>query len=204
MSNEELTQVAKPQMSLRDAQAKLTRGRILEAACNLLAADGDPGAITFKSVADNAAVTEMTVYRHFPNRDALLKGIWEHLNAQIDPRIGMPRSVDELLKQHQSLFAGFDRLSTQIIAAIATPQGREMRASLNEDRKAAFLAIVTEAAPQLTDGRRTQVAALLQLLHSAYAWASLREQWDLTGEEAGLATRWLIDLILENVKESAA
>jgi AcrR family transcriptional regulator len=188
-------------LSLRQAQRDLTRERICKAAAELLGSDGDPGAITFKAVAERAVVTEMTVYRHFPNREALLRGIWEHLNAQMDPGIGMPGSLSELRGQHDRLFSGFDRIAPQIIAAIATPQGREMRASLNKERQEAFLAIVSEAAPQLDRKRKRQVAALLQLLHSAYAWASLREQWDLTGLEAAQATRWLIELILKNSKE---
>ncbi len=186
---------------LRQAQTALTRERILDAAAGLIGAEGDAGAITFKAVAERAAVTEMTVYRHFPNRASLLRGIWEHLNAQMGADIGMPASLDELRGQHDRLYSAFDRIAPQIISAIATPQGREMRASLNKERQEAFLAIVAEVAPGLDGKSKRQIAALLQLLHSAYAWASLREQWDLTGADAAQATRWLIELILEHGKE---
>lgn len=197
----EQTSIEPTKPSLRRAQTALTRERICDAAAGLLGEDGDQSAITFRAVAERAAVTEMTVYRHFPNREALLRGIWERINARMGPGIGMPTSVGELRGQHDKLYAGFDRVAPQIIAAIATPQGREMRAALNGERQEAFLAIVADAAPELEGKRKRQVAALLQLLHSAYAWASLREQWDLHGAEAAEATRWLIELILEQIKD---
>lgn len=187
--------------SLRQAQANLTRRRICEAAATLLEAEGNPEAITFKAVAARAEMTEITVYRHFPNRDALLRGVWEHLNAQMGPDIGMPKSIAELRDQHEPMFQGFDRIAPQIIAAVATPQGREIRASLNGERQEAFLALVAQVAPELDPIQKRQRAALIQLLHSAYAWASLREQWGFSGAEAAQATGWLIDLIVQNMKE---
>lgn len=185
---------------LRDGQAAATRQRIGQAAADLLDEAGDPQSITFKAVAARAGVTEMTVYRHFPTRDDLLQGLWQQLNARMGPDIGMPASVEQLLAQHAALFAGFDAIAPQITASITTPQGREMRAALNDRRRRAFRAIVGEAAPHLRPEARTRAAAILQLLHSAHAWMSLREQWGLEGREAAAATRWAIDTLLENLR----
>jgi len=186
--------------SLRSAQMELTRDRIQKATASLLAEHGAPDGITFKAVAERAGVTEMTVYRHFPTRDHLLHGLWEHLNDEMGPGIGMPESADALLNQHDKLFAGFDRVAPQIVASISTAQGREMRASLNAERRKAFLAIVGEIAPHLNPSRKTAAAAVLQLLHSAYAWDSLREQWDLDGKAAGKATKWAIEVFLKELR----
>ena len=203
MNREEVTSNRSkgPRSSLRAAQAELTRQRIREAAAALLDADGGLEGLTFRAVAERADVTEMTVYRHFPNRDALLRGIWEQLNAEMGPDIGMPGNLVELRLQHTDLFEGFDRIATQIVAAISTPQGREMRASLNGERQHAFLAIVDEVAPHADPRRKRQAAALLQMLHSAYAWDSLREQWDMGGKDAAGATLWAIELIISSLQE---
>lgn len=189
---------------LREDQTRITRERICVAASRLLGDDGSEDAITYRAVAELAGVTEITVYRHFPTRQDLMHGLWEHLNAQMGPDVGMPTTVAGLLEQHGSLFAGFDRVAPQIIASIATPKGREMRAALNSEREQAFLAIVAELAPGLDPSRARQAAALMQLLHSAHAWASLREQWGMTGKEAGTATRWLIELLVGNLKEQTS
>lgn len=186
---------------LREEQAQSTRERICAAASQLLGDDGSDEAITFRAVAELAGVTEMTVYRHFPTRQELMQGLWEHLNAQMGADVGMPRSLAEMLGQHGQLFAGFDKLAPQIIASLATPKGREMRASVNDERQAAFRAIVAEIAPDLDTDRATRAAALMQLLHSAHAWASLQGQWGMNGKRAGEATRWLIELIINDLKE---
>jgi AcrR family transcriptional regulator len=189
---------------LRRAQAELTRDRIRAAAAALLEAGNTAESITFRSVAERAGVTEMTVYRHFPTRQALLTGLWEHLNAQMGPGIGMPRAAHELLGQHRALFEGFDRIPAQILASITTEQGREMRAALDEERRRAFLAIVGEAAPALGRAEKTRAAAVLQLLHSAWAWASLREQWDFSGKDSATATLWAIETLLRELRSRGA
>lgn len=199
MNKKQATSQRSYKSGLRQAQAGLTRERILHAAGEIVAGAGGPAALTFKRVAERAGMTEMTVYRHFPNRDALLRAVWERINAQMGPGIGMPQSAGELRGQHRALFEGFDRVAPTIVASVTTPQGREMRASLNTERHAAFDRIVGEVAPALPPSERRRAAALLQLLHSAYAWDSLREQWGMDGAEAGDATLWLIDLLLDHI-----
>jgi AcrR family transcriptional regulator len=181
---------------LRETQAGQTRDRIRAAAAGLLDEQGSPDAITFKRVAAATGVTEMTVYRHFPTREDLLRGIWEHLNAQMPGTVGMPDTLAGLLAQHDDLYVGFDRNPAPIIASVATPQGREMRAALNPQRRSAFAAIARSIAPKASPRQRKRLAAILQLLHSAHAWMSLREQWDMDGPEAAAATRWAIDALV--------
>jgi AcrR family transcriptional regulator len=186
--------------SLRQEQAARTREKIEQAAAALIQGSHDPEAITYKAVAERAGVTQMTVYRHFPTREDLLRGLWRQLNARMGAGIGMPENAEELLTQHGALFAGFDKLAPQIVASVTTPQGREMRAAVNDRRRRAFRGIVEEAAPDLGPEARTRAAAVLQLLHSAHAWMSLREQWAMDGREAAAATRWAIDSLLQQLR----
>src|SRR5262245_25414288 len=82
---------------LREEQVARTRERIERAAAALINTTHNPEAITFKAVAERAGVTEMTVYRHFPTREDLLRGLWRQLNTSMGPRIGMPAGIDDLL-----------------------------------------------------------------------------------------------------------
>ena len=185
---------------LRQSQAVLTRQRIERATAALLGENGTAEGITFRAVAERAGVAEMTVYRHFPTRDVLLGGLWHHLADEMSSAQGMPSTAAALLGEHEALFADFDRIAPQIVASLTTAQGRRMRASFNAKRRKAYLAIIDEVAPDLTAARRLAAAALIQLLHSAHAWDSLRQQWSMGGRAAGNATRWAIELLIDAVK----
>lgn len=201
MKSDSLTSGRRYRSDLRSEQARLTRERISSAAAALLGEDGSAGSITFRAVAAAAGVTEMTVYRHFPTREDLLRGLWEHTNARMGDGIGMPSSGAQLRAQHAALFRGFDRMAPLIAASLATPEGRAMRSALNSERVVAFEAIAAEAAPGADAALRKRAAATIQLLHSAHAWASLREQWGMSGEEAAEATGWAIDALLAHLEE---
>jgi AcrR family transcriptional regulator len=201
MNHGKPTRKPKYRSPLREEQAARTRERIEKAAASLIKATRNPEVITFKAVAHRAGVTEMTVYRHFPTREDLLRGLWRQLFARSPSGIGMPGNLEALQAQHADLFAGFDKAPHHIEASVTTPQGREMQAALNNYRCRAFRAIVDEVAPGLKPEARTCAAAVLQLLHSAHAWMSLREQWNMDGREAGAATRWAIDIILEHLRK---
>lgn len=204
MINAKQTQKRRYRSNLREAQAGLTRNRILAAASRILEIDGGTGSLTFKRVAEAAGTTEMTVYRHFPSRNQLLNALWEHLNQAMAPGLGMPTSLSELKGQHAALFAGFDKVPAQIAASITTPEGRAMRASLNAERERAFLGIAAELTPAAGQARQRHLAGVIQLLHSAYAWDSLREQWGMDGAEAGEATLWAIEALTRHAKDQTS
>ena len=75
---------------LRQSQAEATRERILAAMAELYERDGE--AATVRAVAERAGVREITVYRHFPNRDELMKGLWAWLNRKHGVTVGMPET----------------------------------------------------------------------------------------------------------------
>ena len=79
-----------------------------------------------------------------------------------------------------------------------------MRESLNEPRRAAFLAAVAEAAPDLPASEQEKAAAMLQLIYSAYGWVSLREQWGVTGERAADAATWAAETLLDDLRRRGA
>jgi AcrR family transcriptional regulator len=189
--------------SLRREQAEATRERILAAMAALME-EGGGQEPTNRAVAERARVTEVTVYRHFPSRELLLKGLWAYLNRRDGVRVGMPESPTDLLAKFKPLLASFDANPAQIVARLTSVQGRAARASLDAERREAFLDLTAQAAPSLSEGERAKAAAILQLLYSAYSWLSLREQWNLSGQPAADALGWAAEVLLADLKARGA
>jgi AcrR family transcriptional regulator len=74
-------------MRLRQESVERTRLSITEATMRLHESVG-PAATTVSAIADEAGVTRLTVYRHFPDEAALVaacSGRWRQLHASPDP-----------------------------------------------------------------------------------------------------------------------
>ncbi len=188
--------------TLRSEQAHLTKTKIQEALLELFQSNGSAEEITYKEVARRAGVTEMTVYRHFPDRENLLKVLWEGITEKLGAQLTMPTTADELLRNHDDLIQGFGANEAMIVASITTAQGREMRASINQERMRAFTNIVKGLNPRIPPRSARSYAAVLQLLHSAYAWDSLRCRWDMTDKEISKATKTAIEVLFDHIKRS--
>ncbi|RYH00148.1 MAG: TetR/AcrR family transcriptional regulator [Alphaproteobacteria bacterium] len=192
---------ARPYKSgLRAEQAAGTRLRILDAAASLSEAHGGLTNVPNRLVAETAGITEMTVYRHFPNREALQQSLWCHMNERHGIHGGFPMAADEISERLPALFASFDEAPEHIAGTITTPIGRELRASQDDARRAAFISSVESVAPDLDAAGQQQAAAILQLLYSAHTWLSLREQWSLSGEAAAGAAVWAVRTLTADLK----
>jgi len=185
-------------------KTRRTRQRIVLAAAAVFHEHKTLEQVTICAVAERAGVAEMTVFRHFPKRERLLRALWEHLDQSFESAHGMPDSEYALLEQQLALFRAFDKIPSQIMASIGTPAGRSARADSNAKVRRAFISIVGEVAPALMPAEKIRVAAILQLLHSAYAWASLREQWGLSADAAGNASLCAIETLLGDLKRRSA
>lgn len=179
--------------SLRDAYKDQTRERILDAAITEMA---DTESLTMKGVATRAGVTERTVFRHFATRDALIEAVWPRMQSRVSSQ-GFATTADGLIANPAKLFPEFDKEAGLVRASVYSPAGREVRLRANEQRQAAHLAAVAEARPDLDPAARRRLAAVCQLINSAYAWAVLKEFWDLDGEGAGQAASEALSILLD-------
>lgn len=168
--------------------------RILDAAIDEMR-EGSLGALTIAKVAERAKITERTVYRHFPTREDLLKGVWPRMQARVGSS-GFPQTADELIATPLRLFARFDEEDGLVRASISSETGREVRLSSNEQRQSAMLACVTDALPNFGGPAKRRRAAIVQLIDSAYGWSVLRDFWGLDGAEAGRAAAEAIAVLL--------
>lgn len=200
-----LTYMNKPtrtyKSDLRREQADATRSRILDAAAALLESSPEGAAsVTTKRIAEEAGVTEVTLYRHFPSRTDLNQALWRHMNDLQGVAGGFPASLAEMPQRLLPLFNSFDTTPAHILNTLISSTGREMRNSQNEVRREAFLHALQSEHPNLSVADQAQAAAVLQLLYSAYSWLSLREQWGLSGVEAARAVGWALDTLSRDLR----
>ncbi len=182
---------------LREDQAAATRERILDGLAKVLA-EGDGHDASFRAIAAAAGVTEITVYRHFPSKEELMKAFWWWLDERLTNR-GMPEHEGALPADVRALFVAFDGYEPLIRASLLSPEGRAMRMSMNAERRAGFEKALAAATQGLPAAERRRASAVIQLLFSGYAWLSMKDQWGLSGEESGDASAWAIQLILDHL-----
>jgi AcrR family transcriptional regulator len=183
--------------TLRERQKAQTRELIVEALFAALA-EGRWEDATHEALARRAGVSRQTVYRHFPDREALMAALWEHLNPRFTAR-GLPTTEADLLELMGPMYAAFDRDADIITFVQSTPQGRAMRLTVRERRSAAFLQATADATNGLSASEARLATAVIQLLDGGQAWIELRQQWGLTGEEMATACGWAVRTLLRDL-----
>jgi AcrR family transcriptional regulator len=165
-----------------------TRGRIDDALLELMA-EGER--INHDLVAERAGVSRRTVYRYYPDRDALLKALWSRLSPGLFTD-KMPWSVPVMLERQVELFEWFDDNAAAMTVAMASAQGRAMRNAMKEERVKSYRHALADETAHLDEPAKTQAIALIQFLNSGFAWREMRDQWDLSGPEIAEACNWAI------------
>jgi AcrR family transcriptional regulator len=182
---------------LRERQKAQTRELIVD---GLVAgmATGDAAELTHDALARRVGVSRQTVYRHFPDRQALMQALWERLNPRFTAR-GLPRDEAALTGLLAPMYAAFDRDADLITIAQSTPQGRALRNSVRDKRAAAFREATAEATAGLSEHDALLATAVIQLLHGGQAWMEMRQQWGLFGPEIAEACHWAIRTLLADL-----
>jgi AcrR family transcriptional regulator len=186
-----------PAVSLQQARVELVRERVLEGVAALLAAGED---LTFAKVASAAAVPERTVYRHFPTREALLSAVFDWANRRIGFDGDLPADRSQTLALVRRAFPGFDEIAPVIRELLVAPEGSLARLSNKHERQEAAMAVVRSEAPALDPASARRIAAAVQLLTAAATWQTLRDYWDMDGEEAGETAALAVELLLDSAR----
>lgn len=136
----------------RDAEAERTRRRIVAAAARRLRSQGGLQALSLESVAQQAGVTRVTVYKQFGSRQGLLEAVFDYVArrgglqripeamAEADPRVALQRLV--------AIFCDFWYFRRKTVARI-------LGASASEPR-------LERAIRERNERRRVAIATLLK------------------------------------------
>ena len=186
--------------TLRDRQAAQTREFILDAVTALLG-DRRADEVTTRDIAAAAGVAERTVYRHFPDRAALLEGLTRRLPqldgirpsfevGGLDALAPTSRRLMELLDEHYV---------TARAEAVLNADPRRFAADTQANTRH-MRALLAKELPELSDREQLRIAAVIRCLVSTQAWLRMREELGVPGTESGPVVGWVIDTIVRELR----
>jgi AcrR family transcriptional regulator len=156
---------------LRRAQKEATRQRILDALAQVMAAG--VAELSIPAVARAAKVAVPTVYRHFPNKRALLAALAPHVEKKSGAgEIPDPDSLESLAESTYLLFERLEEMDDVTRAAMASRLGKKLRQEAMIERRRALVARALRA--ELKPLRRADREKLVNVVLVLWSSASLR------------------------------
>ena len=170
-----------------ERQRVATRQAILDAALRLLREE--PGAsFSHEAVAERAAVSPRTVYRHFPARADLTRALWERIRDTTGTR--WPRTEAAILPALRVTFAQFEEHEALTRAAVAAAASTGHPVHGAAEGRAAFREALAGLLALLPPEEGDRLVAACLAIYSAPFWQMLRDRGQLSAagaREAGVA-----------------
>jgi AcrR family transcriptional regulator len=185
--------------SLRDQQAEFTKQLLLEAARKVIS-ETDPEDFTMQKVAQEAGVSHRTVYRYFPNRQALIDEFSEWLETRFQNKELQSMTLDDIQELTYLAFRRFDRNAAYFEAA-ARLSGGSLRPSNQEERTALIREAFDQEFPDMDPAAADESFAVIRLLIGLQTWYELRDRFKLGDGETAEAVSWAVGVLFDALKE---
>ncbi len=184
--------------TLREAQAQQTRTLILDAAVALVGSHGDEP-LSFARVAERAGVSEPTVYRNFPNREALVAAIAARVSEQFRGPT-FPDDPEDLPAGAVATAQYFQENPEMLRAALRSGASREVREHGRKRRVDRMRALLEEPAAHLEKKDADAIKALFLTLMRAESWFEMTDVHGIDPERAGFAMAWAVRAMLSALR----
>ncbi|MGH1487911.1 MAG: TetR/AcrR family transcriptional regulator [Acidimicrobiales bacterium] len=187
----------------REAQASATRERILAATVAVIG-EGI-AALSIPAVARQAEVSVPTVYRYFPDKEALLDAAATHVRDKlgVSPDAPSPVDVDDYLSTHRTIFRQFDRADAETIGAVIATFDRGPGALSLEQRRQWLAPAFAGQFHDWPESDRRNLLSIASILSSSVGATALA-QFELRGDEAADLLAWTIGRLLARDESLAA
>ena len=189
-----------PTTDLRQRQLDLARTAIFDALRTHLEA-GDADAVSMDDLAKEAGVSRRTLYRYFPNRDALLAaaGAWIR-----DDVLQLPIEIgdDGIAASFRAAAARLNENPRLARALLHTGTGRAVRAGYRSERVEAIRTALRRDLPGLSGRALDKAAAVLGYLCSSNAWITIQDDAGIDAASAQAAVTWAIDALVAQLRET--
>ncbi len=183
----------------REAQASATRERLLAATVAVI---GEGIAtLSIPEVARRAEVSVPTVYRYFPDKEALLDAAATHVRDRlgVSPDAPSPVDVDDYLLTHRTIFRQVGRADAETIGAVVATFGRGPGALSLEQRREWLAPAFTGEFDDWAEFDRRNLLSIASILGSSVGATALA-QFGLRGDDAADLLAWTIRRLLAPVE----
>ena len=188
---------------LRAEQAEETRGRILDAALQVMTTG--VASLSIPAVAREAGVSVPTVYRHFGTKAELLAAIYPHAarRSGLD-QLPLPTSVGDLRTTLHTFFEHLDALDDMARAAMASPVGDEVRHATMKGRFEKIRRIGDTIEPPLSKADQDRITRLLVVLTSSASLRMWRDHLGSSVDEAVDDIDWFVKAAIAATRKEKA
>ena len=188
---------------LRAEQAEETRGRILDAALQVMTTG--VASLSIPAVAREAGVSVPTVYRHFGTKAELLAAMYPHAarRSGLD-KLPLPTSVGDLRTTLRAFFEHLDALDDMARAAMASPVGDEVRHATMKGRFEKIRRIGDTIEPPLSKADQDRITRLLVILTSSASLRMWREHLGSSVDEAVDDIDWFVKAAIAATRKEKA
>ncbi|MBS0520631.1 MAG: TetR/AcrR family transcriptional regulator [Proteobacteria bacterium] len=186
------------QSPLRDAQAALTRERILMAAKDYLEKN-DIETLTLRRLAELAGVSAPTVYAHFATIDELVTAFFMWLK----PRMGLQKPLPALggfSELPADLFPHYEEYGALLRNLMNRPAWDRQRHADSGSRHGPWVEAVGRALPKLTPEQRRRGAMAVSAFWTPTMWRWLMDTCGFTPKEAEQVAGWAIAALVDALK----
>jgi AcrR family transcriptional regulator len=187
--------------TIREKQAQQTRELILDSLVSLLE-ERPAYEISTRQLAQHSGIALRTVYRHFPDRHALLNGLGDRLATVMDTRRpeGELRSIDDLGAMIRQFHRANDESAALVRAEVLFNNDPAQPARESANRSELTTRLIAEAFPNLDPIDRHCLVGLIRTIASGHTWLQLRDGFGLTGEQSGPLVEWALNALIAAIR----
>lgn len=185
---------------LREQQAKRTRIQILDALVDLVSEQGAAD-LSIRDLAIRSGVSQRTVYRHFPDRQALLDGLVDHVGELADwsDLDGLDDGATGLASAVRDVWESFDAFERQTRVLVLLNKDPDRLAHSTIARGASINRAIANGYPHLNFEEAKGVAGIIRLLASSHSWLRFRDEYEMTSAEGSRYVSWALDLVMREL-----
>lgn len=192
-------------MNLRDEHKSLTRRKVLGAVLELVS-ESALDEVSVPSVARRSGVSLATIYRYFPNRDALLAAAAEEPARQAlaaaDSRV--VAGDDEFAATVRAMWHHFATNMPLLRHQLASEAGRTMRASRIDRSRQQLHRYLGGRGVDAESAIGRQLVATLLLIGGSLALVEFADRQGLSVDEAVAVTTWATNALIDAATTATA